>query len=265
MSGSDRRATRVRIQARQRSRYLAERIGRALFEARTGAGLRQRDVAAAAGISQSFYSRLERDGATHATLETLAACAIACGTQLAAFVEALPGASPPRDIEHLRRQQAVIALATRGGWHAVPERPIDPEAVRSRSIDVYLERPRRREIAAVEIVDLVTDGGATIRGLTDKVAAIRRERPGGWSVAGLLVVRGTARNHALISGLGDLFAARYPARSRAWLDALGIGRYRDAPHGRIPVDRSTRPGPEAGATSGDVARAWNEPTRLRIA
>jgi transcriptional regulator with XRE-family HTH domain len=211
----------VRIQARHRSRYLAERIGRALFEARIGAGLRQIDVAAAAGISQSFYSRLERDGATHATIETVAACAIACGTQLAAFVEALPGASLPRDIEHLRRQQAVIALATRGGWQAVPERPIDPDAARSRSIDVYLERPHRREIATVEIVDLVTDGGATIRGLTDKVAAIRRERSADWTVAGVLIVGGTSRNRALVAGLGDLFAARFPARSRAWLDALG--------------------------------------------
>jgi transcriptional regulator with XRE-family HTH domain len=211
----------VRIQARNRSRYLAERIGRALLEARTGAGLRQRDVAAAAGISQSFYSRLERDGATHATFETVAACAIACGTQLAAFIEALPGASLPRDIEHLRRQQAVVALATRGAWRAVPEHRIDPQAMRSRAIDVYLERPHRREVAVVEIVDLVTDGGAMIRGLTDKVAAIRRERPDDWTVAGLLVVRGTARNRAIINGLGDLFAARYPAPSRAWLDALG--------------------------------------------
>jgi hypothetical protein len=38
---------------------------------------------------------------------------MACGVQLAAFLEALPGASLPHDIEHARRQQAVIALARR--------------------------------------------------------------------------------------------------------------------------------------------------------
>ena len=123
-----RRATHSRMQARARAKYLAERIGRSLLDARTGAGLLQREVAERAGISQSFYSRIELGRGSHASLETLAACAFACDAQLAAFVEALPGASLPRDIEHVRRQQAVIALAARGGWGAMPERPIDPRA-----------------------------------------------------------------------------------------------------------------------------------------
>ena len=216
-----RRATRVRVQARARSDYVAERIGRALREARLGAGLRQVDIAERAAISQTFLSRIERGRGATASLATLTACALACGVQLAAFVEALPGATLPRDIEHARRQQAVIDLATRGGWRAMPERPIDPDAARSRSIDVLLERAAHREAAVVEIVDLVTDAGATMRSHTDKVHAIRREKGTDWRVAGLLVVRGTSRNRTLVRGLRDVFAARYPASSQGWLAAIG--------------------------------------------
>lgn len=220
MSGPDRRATRSRMLAREHSRYVAQRIGRGLRRARIGSGRLQREIAGRAGISQSFYSRIERGFGSHVSLETLAACAIACDTQLAAFLEALPGASLPHDIEHVRRQQAVIALAVHGGWHAMPERPIDPDARRSRSIDVMLERTARREVTVVEIVDLITDAGATFRGHSDKVHAMRREAGPNWEVAGLLVVRGTRRNRDLVQALRNVIVARYPARSVAWLAAL---------------------------------------------
>jgi hypothetical protein len=139
---------------------------------------------------------------------------------LAAFLEALPGATLPRDIEHVRRQQAVIALAERGGWQAIPERAIDPDARRSRSIDVMLQRSRRREIAVVEIIDLITDAGATFRGHSDKIHAVRREAGPNWAVAGLLVVRGTIRNRRLVGELRGVIEARYPAGSAGWLAAL---------------------------------------------
>ncbi len=229
MPDRSRRATRTRVAARARARYLAQRIGRALREARTAQGLRQLDVATSAGVSQSFYSRVERGLGTNASIETLAACALACGTQLAAFLEALPGASLPRDIEHLRRQQAVIDLAARGGWRAMPERPIDPDAARSRSIDVLLERPERREVAVVEIVDLLLDAGADIRGITDKVHAMQRVGGEGRRVRGVLVVRATARNRRVLGELASLFASRFPASS-TWLSAL---TRRDVP---MPAD-----------------------------
>jgi hypothetical protein len=106
--------------------------------------------------------------ARSACLETLASCAAAVHTQLAAFLEAAPGADLPRDVEHLRRQQLVVTFAESGGWTTRPERAIDPGASRSRSIDVELERAARRQIAVVEIVDLLTDGGEAMRGLADK-------------------------------------------------------------------------------------------------
>ena len=154
------------------------------------------------------------------SLETLASCAAAVGTQLAAFLEAVPGADLPRDIEHLRRQQLVVTMARSGGWTARPEHPIDPAARRSRSIDVELERAVRRQIAIVEIVDLLTDGGDAMRGLADKVAAVRRHVDTSWTVSGLLILRSTSRNRALVRELAELLAARFPASSTAWLAAL---------------------------------------------
>src|SRR5204863_1637874 len=114
-------------------------------------------------------SMLERGVASQVTVETLAAVALAVNRRLAVFIEAVPGADHPRDMQHLRRQALVIEYAEPGGWRATAERLIDPAAPRSRSIDVLLERPERREVAVVEIVDLIADGGATIRGLSNKV------------------------------------------------------------------------------------------------
>jgi transcriptional regulator with XRE-family HTH domain len=195
-------------------------VGIGLRESRLSSRLSQAETAARAGVSQPFWSRLERGGAGHATLETLATCAAAVGAQLAAFLEAAPGADLPRDIEHLRRQQLVVSIARQGGWLARPERPIDPASRRSRSIDVELQRSVHREIAVVEIVDLLSDGGDAMRGLADKVAAVRRAVGLDWTVSGLLVLRATSRNRGLVRELADLFAARFPSSSWAWINAL---------------------------------------------
>jgi len=210
----------ARSAGRQRSAYLAHRIGLGLRESRLSSRLTQADAAVRAGVSQPFWSRLERGVGGSSSLETLASCAAAVDTQLAAFLEAVPGADLPRDIEHLRRQQLVVATTRSGGWIARPERPIDPGARRSRSIDVELERSVRREIAVVEIVDLLTDGGDAMRGLSDKVAAVRRGADARWSVSGLLILRSTSRNRALVREFGDLLAARFPASSATWLAAF---------------------------------------------
>ena len=153
------------------------------------------------------------------TFEALASCAAAVHTELAAFLQARPGADLPRDIAHLRGQATIVREAQRGGWRAGVEVPIDPDARRSRSIDVALERTARHEIAVVELVDLIADAGHDMRGLSDKVAAVRRANPG-YRVAGLLAVRATRRNRSLVAELGPLIEARFPASSVAWIRTL---------------------------------------------
>jgi transcriptional regulator with XRE-family HTH domain len=188
-------------------------------DARLAQGLRQVDVARAAGITQPFYSRIERGLEIGVTLLSLAACASALNVQLAAFVEALPGASLPRDIEHLRRQSLLIGIAAQGGWRGLPESILANDGPRPRSIDVLLTRDATREAAVVEIWDLVLDGGEAIRGLEAKVAATRQRLGPGWRVQGLLLLRRTARNRALVRELAPLIRARYPS-SAGWLRAL---------------------------------------------
>ena len=106
-----RRAGTARRAARDRARYVLRRAGTVLRDARLALGLRQRDAAGRAGMSQSFWSRIERGVTTAVSVETLASCGAAVGLQLAAFVERAPGASLPRDIEHLRRQSLLVGIA----------------------------------------------------------------------------------------------------------------------------------------------------------
>lgn len=224
---SRRRSGAVRLQGRRRSADLASRLGVGLREARQAAALRQADVSSAAGVSQSWVSRMERGAGHTASIETWAAVAAASGAQLVCFLEELPGATRPRDYQHLKRQQLVASVAAKGGWRATAERPVDPSWHRARSIDVLLERRTHHEIAVVEVVDWFDDVGAAWRGLDAKVATVTRGRAsvelaGGprTSCAGLLVIRGTRRNRLLVREFYVLFRTHFPARSRAWLEAL---------------------------------------------
>jgi hypothetical protein len=157
---------------------------------------------------------------------TWACLAAAVGEQLVAFLEHAPGADLPRDIEHLRRQSAIVELARAGGWAALPELAIDPAAPRSHSIDVALIRRATREAVVAEVWDWFDDVGAGLRGLDAKVgvlAARLGSQPGdapAWAVRGLYVVRGTRRNRRLIDELRPLFAARFPGSAVGWLGAL---------------------------------------------
>jgi len=185
----------------------------------------QAAVAARAGVSQPRYSELERELGANASLETWALAAAAVGEQLAAFLEHAPGATPPRDIEHLRRQAALIEFAGPGGWAALPEFALDPGAPRSRSVDVALVRWEQREAILAEIWDWFDGVGASFRSLDSKrealVERLRREHGGTWTVRCLFVVRRTRRNEQLLAELRALFAARFTGSSIGWLRALG--------------------------------------------
>jgi transcriptional regulator with XRE-family HTH domain len=195
-------------------------VGHGLRDARLAAGLTQRRLAERSGVSQPEISRLEAGRGWDAGIDTWARCAAGAGTQLAAFLEHAAGADLPRDIEHLRRQNLVVVESTPGGWHPLPEALLLDGTPHPRSIDVHLARARRKEVAVVEIWDLILDGGAAMRGLEGKVLAVRERLGPECNVQGLLVVRGTRRNRGLVRGLAPLFAARYPASSDAWLRAL---------------------------------------------
>ena len=222
-SSRTRRSGKHAIAGRRRAQVIAGRLGVALRDARETAAIPQAEVAARSGVSQPRISELERGLGAGASLETWAVAAAAVGEQLVGYFEHAPGAERPRDIEHVRRQNAVIEAARRGGWTAHPELAIDTDVVRSRSIDVALVRAATHEAVVVEIWDWFDDVGASLRGLDGKKTALQArltEADGPWRVGGLYVIRATRRNRSLVAELGAVFAARFPGSSSAWLRAL---------------------------------------------
>ncbi len=215
-----------------------------------------------AGVSQQLISRLELGQGHEASIETWACVAAVVGEQLVGFLELAPGATPPRDIEHLRRQSALIGIAAAGGWTAHPELAIDPGAIRSRSIDVALIRRAACEAVVVEVWDWFDDVGASLRGLDAKIGVLATrlqgepgrgaELDGGsdpWRVRGLFVVRDTRRNRAIVAELWPLFAARFTGPSTAWLRALETAAAMPDGHGLLWSDR------HGGLLSSRLARA----------
>lgn len=252
-SAARRRADPSTIAGRARSRAVAGRLGVALREARRTTGRTQAQVAIRAGVSQQLISRLELGWGQDASLETWACVAAAVGEQLVGFLELAPGATPPRDIEHLRRQSALIGIAAAGGWTAHPELAIDPEAIRSRSIDIALIRRAGREAVVVEVWDWFDDVGASLRGLDAKIGVLTSrlrgepgnvaERDGGgdaWRIRGLFVVRDTRRNRAILAELRPLFASRFTGPSAGWLRALETAAAMPDGHGLLWSDRHGR-------------------------
>ena len=214
------------MQGRTRARYLAARLGVALREARLAVGMTQAQVALAAGVSQGWISELERGQGATGSIESWASIAAAVDDELAAFLQHAAAADRPRDHEHLRRQHLVVERAQAGGWLALPEAPIDLDRLRSRSVDVLLTRAVRREAVVVEIWNFIADGGAAMRGLDAKVAALERHLNVGraaaesWRVGGLWVVRGTRRNRDTVAEFRAVFAAKFPGSGHAWLSAM---------------------------------------------
>ncbi len=207
---------------RHRAATISNRLGIALRDARTSAGLTQAQVADRAALSQPLISDLELGRGQSASIETWAMVAAAVGGQLVGFLEDAPGANLPRDIVHLRGQSTLIHLAVPGGWAALPELAVDPDRRWSRSIDVALVRRATGEAVVAEIWNWFEDVGAALRGLDAKVAALRNRLDPDveWTVRALFVVRDTRRNRALISELRPLFLARFLADSGPWINTL---------------------------------------------
>ncbi len=201
---------------------MAARLGTALRDARKSVGMTQTQVADRAALSQTLISDLELGLGMSASIETWSMVAAAVGEQLVGFLEHAPGASLPRDIEHLRRQSSLISIAAPGGWRALPELRLDQDARWSRSVDVALVRQASHEAIVAEIWNWFEDVGAALRGLDGKLAALRDQLDPSveWTIRGLFIVRDTRRNRQLVTELGPMFAARFPGNGRAWLRAL---------------------------------------------
>ena len=213
---------------------VAEKLGKALRDARKRAGLTQRRAADRAGLSQSAWSQLEVDRDPRFTLLTWDRAAVAVGASLDAFIRGGSAADQPRDAVHLRAQELIIRTAIPGGWSAIPEEMIDREARTSRAADVLLTRRlplNPAEYALMEVIDWFADVGAPMRDWSRRLEAVDRyaiarmvsddQLP---KVSGCWVVCATRRNRQLIAQHRNFFAARFPGSGAAWMRALTDAR-----------------------------------------
>jgi hypothetical protein len=126
------------------------------------------------------------------------------------------------DAGHLAIQELVLRLGRAAGYSGSFELP-GGRGESWRSIDVGLADPSRQRMLLVECWNTIGDVGAAARSSERKRADLDSIAAGRWgpdaSVHVLWVVRATARNQALINRYPEAFRARFPASSRAWIDA----------------------------------------------
>jgi hypothetical protein len=134
----------------------------------------------------------------------------------------------PADAGHLRIQELVLRLGRAGGRSTtfeLPTRPSDPTA----SADVGLGDVRHRLLVLTECWNTIGDIGAAARSTsrkvaeTEQLAVVRGGDGAAWRVASVWVVRATRRNRNLVRRYPEVFAARFPGSSAAWVRALTTG------------------------------------------
>jgi transcriptional regulator with XRE-family HTH domain len=201
----ERRAAR----GRQRGRRDRTDIGQAVLHARRAAGVTQATVAAAAGISQTQYGRIER-GEADVGLEILYAIGEIVG--MTVRVSVFPGGSPIRDAGHVRalaRLQALLPPHYR--WRTEVPLPISGD---QRAIDAMISEPRIA--AAFELETRLLDAQDTTRRI------LLKARDAGIAVV-VLVLPDTAFNRMAVAAADVTLRAAFPLRSREVLVALRNG------------------------------------------
>jgi transcriptional regulator with XRE-family HTH domain len=195
------------------------RIGRLLRALRRRRGLRQIDVAVAAGLAQSTISLVERGHLDRLAVQTLRTVFAVVDARFDGSVAWRGGAIDRLlDERHSLLVGAVAKLLRAQGWQVELEVSFAVYGERG-SIDLLAFHPVTRTLLVVEVKTELTSVEETLRRHDTKVrlaAQIARERFG-WAAADpsrLLVVldRSTARRR--VARHEAAFAVAYPARSR---------------------------------------------------
>lgn len=194
----------------RRGRQLVVQLGEELREARIGAGLSQRQVAEAAGVSHAQVGRVERGETLTVSLALVSRLLAVVGLRLAA--RAFPAGPPLRDGAHvalLRRLRAEL-----------------PAGVRSTTeVPLRGDRDGRAWDACIDFPDgtLRVEAETRIRDLQalDRRVALKQRDDGVERV--ILLVSDTKTNRAVIRAGKPLLCSRYPLSGRSVLRALRAG------------------------------------------
>jgi transcriptional regulator with XRE-family HTH domain len=231
------RRSRVAIEAGRRGREQRAQLGGEVRRSRERRNWTQRDLADRAGVSRHIVGRVER-GTTLLDMDVLQRIGIAFNRRLEIRF-GRDAFEHPADAGHLAMQELVLRVGRANGYvgnFEVPTRPAEPW----RSIDVVLASATRRIMILVECWNTFGDIGAAARSTMRKAAELEAIAAGRWGpnvrVAVVWLVRGTARNRALIARYPEIFGARFPGSSRGWVTALTDGEPPPAEPGLVWCD-----------------------------
>jgi Predicted transcriptional regulators len=199
-------------------------VGSVIRAVRIRRGLRQSDVAALAGVSDSTVSLVERGSLEGLTVRSLRRVAAAVGVWLP-FGPRWRGAELAKllDEKHALMVRDVVARASALGWQVLPEHTFNWRGERG-SIDVLAWLPAQRALLVIEVKTRIVD-------LQDLLSTLDRKRRVaplvarelGWQAAVVGAVLAMpdetwARN--VLARFEPLFSAALPVRTveiRAWL------------------------------------------------
>ena len=201
------------------------RVARVLRAVRIQRGLRQRDVAELAGVSQSVVSRAEHDRFDRISMTHLDRIGEALRVQLFLDARWLDGdADRLVDRDHASIVEAVVDALRGWGWEVVVEYGFNQFGERG-SVDVLAWHAAERTLLIVEVKSRLTDLQATFSSFARKVRLVPGlvERERGWDadhLGRLLVMPATHANRAVVVRHAATFATLFPERMpaiRGWL------------------------------------------------
>jgi transcriptional regulator with XRE-family HTH domain len=197
----------------------------------------QADLAGRSGVHRLVVARLER-GTGRVDLELLERIGLALGVPLSVGFDR-DRREEIADAGHLAMQELVLRTARAAGFGVafeLPTRPTEP----SRSADVAVGSDSQRVAIDVECWNTFGDVGASVRSSNRKQVELGELAVARWGADGraalVWAVRDTDRNHRLVRRYPEVFRSRFPASSRAWVDALTRGTAVPAEAGLIWCD-----------------------------
>jgi transcriptional regulator with XRE-family HTH domain len=203
------------------------KVGEVVRTVRRRRGLRQRDVAAAAGVSQWSVSAVERGQLEQLTLRAIrrVCSALEIRTRLAPRWR---GVELPRllDAPHAALIEEVVARLSSVGWETVIEYTFQHFGERG-SVDVLGWQPEARALLMVEVKTDLDDLQAMLSAIDRKARLVPRlvsaERNWAASARGaILVMPEGSTSRWQVSRHPAVFAAAFPARNtqiRRWIEA----------------------------------------------
>lgn len=196
------------------------RVGRVVREVRIRRGWRQRDLAAAASVSQALISRIELGQLEHVSLQRLRA--VGATLDIAMSIDAwwrVGELDRLVDRGHAGLVEYVVGELHRQGWLTRVEVTFNHFGERG-AADIVAWHPMTRTLLIIEVKTRIGDVQATASTFERKVrllpAVLAREE--GWDAAAvgrLLVIADTNANRSVVRNHQRIFDSIWPERTAA--------------------------------------------------